>query len=56
MYIHVYKKNEIIIKGGSELIWLWIVIDSEPNNILVKSISKEREIYLWQPSDFFQML
>ena len=31
---------------GSELIWLWVVIESETKNILGISISKERNMFV----------
>ncbi len=39
-------KDETQLKAGSEIIWLWIVIESETNNILAISISKERNMFV----------
>ena len=38
--------DETQIKVGSELIWLWVVIESETKNILAISISKERNMFV----------
>ena len=38
--------DETQIKVGSELIWLWVVIESETKNILGISISKERNMFV----------
>jgi putative transposase len=45
--IKEYVIDETMIKAGSELIWLWVVIESETNkNILGISISKERNTFV----------
>jgi putative transposase len=36
--------DEIQIKVGSEIIWLWVAIESKTKNILAISISKERNM------------
>ncbi len=36
--------DETVLKVGSELIWLWIAIEPENNQILALSISKERNM------------
>jgi putative transposase len=38
--------DETAIKVGSELIWLWVVIESKNKEILATDISKKNEIYL----------
>lgn len=38
--------DETQIKVGSELIWLWVAIESETKNILGISISKERNMFV----------
>jgi putative transposase len=38
--------DETLIKIGSELIWLWVAIELESKEILVISISKERNMLL----------
>ena len=43
MYI---LKDETQLKVGSEIIWLWIAIESETKNILAISISKERNMFV----------
>jgi transposase-like protein len=37
--------DEAVIKVGSELIWLWVAIDSKNKQILAQSISKERNMF-----------
>jgi putative transposase len=44
--IDEYIIDETQIKVGSELIWLWVVIESETKNILGISISKERNMFV----------
>ena len=50
-----YRKNKKIIefivdeteiKDGSELIWLWVVIEPNDKEILVVDISKERNTFV----------
>ena len=36
--------DETQLKVGSEIIWLWIAIESETKNILAISLSKERNM------------
>jgi putative transposase len=38
--------DETQIKVGSELIWLWVAIESKDKEILSISISKERNIFV----------
>src|SRR6185312_1570885 len=38
--------DETQIKVGSELIWLWVAMDSETKNIIATSISKERNMFV----------
>jgi len=38
------------LKVGSEIIWLWIAIESETKNILAISLSKQRNIF---PAEHF---
>ena len=38
--------DETAIKSGSELIWLWVVIESENKEILSFCISKERNMFV----------
>ena len=38
--------DEIIIKVGSEYIWLWIAIENDNREILQISISKERNMFV----------
>ncbi len=44
--IKEYIIDETAIKAGSELIWLWVVIEPANKQILYFYISKERNIYL----------
>ncbi len=44
--ISEYIVDETTIKVGSELIWLWIAIESETRQILALSISKERNMLI----------
>ncbi len=46
MKISEFIIDETQIKVGSELIWLWVVIESETKNILGISISKERNMFV----------
>src|SRR6478672_13152938 len=46
--------DEAVIKVGSELIWLWVAIDSKDKQILAQNISK-RETCLLQ-SAFYHIL
>ncbi len=45
--------DEAAIKIGSELIWLWVAIDSKNKRILALSISKERNMFVAE-SAFYQ--
>jgi transposase-like protein len=47
--------DEAVIKVGSELIWLWVAIDSKNKQILAQNISPKREACLLQ-SAFCQIL
>jgi putative transposase len=47
--------DEAVIKVGSELIWLWVAIDSKNKQILAQNISPKRETCLLQ-SAFCQIL
>ena len=38
--------DETQLKAGSELIWLWVAIDSKNKQILALSISKERNMFV----------
>jgi putative transposase len=54
--ISEYVIDETVIKVGQEYIWLWVAIEpTKDREILAISISKERQICLWQ-SIFCQML
>ena len=44
--IKEYIIYETAIKSGSELIWLWVVIESENKEILSFCISKERNMFV----------
>jgi putative transposase len=44
--IKEYVIDETMIKAGSELIWLWVVIESENKEILSFRISKERNMFI----------
>jgi putative transposase len=44
--ILVYKKMKLQIKAGSELIWLWVVIEPKDKEILAINISKERNMFV----------
>lgn len=44
--INKYIIDETLIKVGSELIWLWIAIESENRQILAVSVSKERNMFV----------
>lgn len=41
-----YVVDETLIKVGSELVWLWVVIEPENRQILALSISKERNMLI----------
>jgi len=38
--------DETQIKVGSELIWIWVVIDSESKGIIATTISKEQNMFV----------
>jgi putative transposase len=38
--------DEAVIKVGSELIWLWVAIDSKNKQILAQNISQERNMFV----------
>ncbi len=40
------QKDETAIKAGSELTWLWIVIEPNDKEILAIDISKERNMFV----------
>ena len=42
----MYTKDETAIKAGSELIWLWVVIEPKDKEILATDISKERNMFV----------
>ena len=44
--IQEYIIDETAIKAGSELIWLWIVIEPKNKEILATNISKERNMFV----------
>ena len=44
--IDEYIVDETLIKVGSELVWLWVAIESENRQILALSISKERNMFV----------
>lgn len=44
--IDEYIVDETIIKVGSELVWLWVAIESKNRQILALSISKERNTFV----------
>ncbi len=44
--ISKYIVDETQLKAGSELIWLWVAIDSKNKQILALSISKERNMFV----------
>ncbi len=44
--IQEYVIDETAIKAGSELIWLWIVIEPKHKEILTTDISKERNMFV----------
>lgn len=51
MFYNETKISEFIvdktwIKVGSELIWIWVVIDYESKGIIATTISKERNMFL----------
>ena len=41
-----YMVDETQLNTGSELIWLWVAIDSKNKQILALSISKERNTFV----------
>ena len=47
--------DEAVIKVGSELIWLWVAIDSKNKQILAQNISQERNMFVAQ-SAFYPIL
>ncbi|HEY6535565.1 MAG TPA: hypothetical protein VIY08_07175 [Candidatus Nitrosocosmicus sp.] len=49
--IKEYIIDETTIKAGSELIWLWVIIEPKYKEILAVEISKERNMFVAQ-SDF----
>src|SRR6185437_4266789 len=53
--IKEYVIDETMIKAGSELIWLWVVIESENKEILSFRISKERNMYLLKNEFYFRL-
>ena len=44
--IKEYVIDETVIKAGSELIWLWVVIEPINKEILSFRISKERNMFV----------
>ncbi len=46
--IEEYIVDETLIKVGSELVWLWVVIEPKNRQILALSISKERNMFVAQ--------
>ncbi len=56
--IYCIQKDEIAIKVGSELIWLWIaIIKPKDREILLSiNISKERKIFLLYQNVFYLAL
>ena len=44
--IHQYIIDETAIKAGSELIWLWVIIEPKYKEILAVDISKERNMFV----------
>jgi putative transposase len=44
--IKEYVIDETAIKAGSELIWLWVVIEPKEKEILAVDISKERNMFV----------
>ena len=53
--INEYVIDETVVKSGSELIWLWVVIEPTNKQILSFRISKERNMYLLK-NEFCRML
>ena len=49
--INEYIIDETAIKAGSELIWLWVIIEPKHKEILAVDISKKRNMFVAQ-SDF----
>ena len=41
-----YIVDETLIKVGSELVWLWVAIESKNHQILALTISKERNMFV----------
>ena len=44
--IKEYVIDETVIKAGSELVWIWVVIEPENKEILSFYISKERNMFV----------
>ncbi len=44
--IQEYIIDETAIKAGSELIWLWVIIEPKHKEILEANISKERNMFV----------
>ncbi|HEY6534830.1 MAG TPA: DDE-type integrase/transposase/recombinase [Candidatus Nitrosocosmicus sp.] len=44
--IKEYIIDETAIKAGSDLVWVWVVIESENQEILSFHISKERNVFV----------
>ncbi|HEY6534639.1 MAG TPA: DDE-type integrase/transposase/recombinase [Candidatus Nitrosocosmicus sp.] len=38
--------DETIIKAGSELVWIWIIIEPKHKEVLVAEISKKRNMFV----------
>ena len=53
--IKEYIIDETAIKAGSELVWIWVVIEPTNKEILSFYISKERNMYLLK-NEFCQRL
>ena len=47
--------DETLVKVGSESIWLWVAIESKTKRILALSMSKERNMLVWQRRDLLLM-
>ncbi|HEY6537173.1 MAG TPA: hypothetical protein VIY08_15470 [Candidatus Nitrosocosmicus sp.] len=50
--IKEYIIDETAIKAGSELIWLWVIIEPKHKEILAVDISKKRNMFVAQ-RDFY---
>ena len=48
--------DEAVIKVGSELIWLWVAMDSKNKQILAQNISQERNMFAVAPRAFCPIL